>query len=66
MVEVAEANIAKDFKIGNTRIKIATDFCKDKTPEDVQKILDRIARAVMPSLIAAEAIKHNEKIKQNT
>ncbi len=27
MAEFAEEKIAKDFKIGNTRVRIATDFC---------------------------------------
>lgn len=47
-----EGKIAKDFKIGNTRIKIATDFCEDKTPEEVQMILERISIAAKQSLIA--------------
>lgn len=53
MVKVIEDHIAKDFMIGNTRIKIATDYCEDKTPEDVQKILDRIAQKVKPGLVAS-------------
>lgn len=53
MVKVIEDHIAKDFMIGNTRIKIATNYCEDKTPEDVQKILDRIAQKVKPGLVAS-------------
>ena len=26
-------NIVRDFTVGNTRIKIADDYCRDKTPE---------------------------------
>ena len=40
---VGEGNVVKDFKIGRTRIKICDDYCRDKTPEAVQAILDRIA-----------------------
>jgi len=47
------ANIVRDFTVGNTRIKIADDCCRDKTPEDVQKVLRRIARIVQPALAAA-------------
>ena len=39
----AEGNVVKDFLIGNTRIKICDDYCRDTTPEAVQAILDRIA-----------------------
>lgn len=35
--------IAEEFKIGNTRIKIADDYCAAKTDKDVEKILHRIA-----------------------
>lgn len=63
MVEVATENIAKDFKIGNTRVRIATDFCNDVTPEEVQKILERIARTAKQHFVAAETIARNE---QNT
>ncbi len=46
-------HIVRDFTVGNTRIKIADDCCRDKTPEDVQKILRRIAQMVQPALTAA-------------
>ena len=39
----AEGNVVKDFLIGNTRIKICDDYCRDTTPEAVQAILTRIA-----------------------
>jgi len=38
-----EGHIVKDFKISGTRIKICDDYCRDKTPEDIQYILDKIA-----------------------
>lgn len=53
MTEFAEEKIAKDFKIGNTRIRIATDFCDTKTPEQVQKILERIAETAKRHFVAA-------------
>lgn len=40
-------NIAKDFYVGNTHIKIATDYCEDKTPEDIERILEQFARAAL-------------------
>lgn len=54
MNNIVEDNISKDFKIGNTRVKIATNFCSTKTPEDVQKILERIAKDAMQSFIASK------------
>lgn len=51
MIETA-SNIAKDFKIGNTRIQIATDYCENKTPEEVQEILRRIAITAQRNFIA--------------
>lgn len=47
------SNIVRDFTIGNTRIKIADDCCRDKTPEDVRKILKEIARAAQAAISAA-------------
>lgn len=46
-------HIVRDFTVGNTRIKIADDCCRDKTPEDVRKILRRISQIVQPALVAA-------------
>ena len=46
-------NIVRDFTIGNTRIKIADDYCRDKTPEEVQEILKRIAIRAQAAISAA-------------
>ena len=48
-------NIVRDFTVGNTRIKIADDCCRDKTPEDVRRILKEIAQAAQ----AATAFQRN-------
>lgn len=64
MVDIPEPHIARDYKIGNTRVIVATNYCEDKTPEDVQKILDRIARKVQPGLVAA-MIKEQEELNKN-
>lgn len=60
MVKAATGTIAKDFKIGNTRVRIATDFCDTKTPEEVQKILERIARTAKQHFVAAETLKNTD------
>lgn len=46
-------NIAKDFYVGKTHIKIATDYCDDKTPGDVKHTLEKIARTSLQHFRAA-------------
>lgn len=46
-------HIVRDFTVGNTRIKIADDCCRDKTPEDVQRILKEIAQMAQAAITAA-------------
>lgn len=48
-----EPHIVRDFTIGNTRIKIADNCCRDKTPEDVQKILKEIAQIAQTAFTVA-------------
>lgn len=48
-----EPHIVEDFMIGNTRIRIADNCCRDKTPEDVQRILRKIARDAQAAISAA-------------
>lgn len=43
-------NVAKDFYIGNTHVRIATDYCRPK--EEVEEILRRIARDAQRALSA--------------
>jgi len=51
--DVAETNIVSEYQIGNTKIKIADDYCKGKTAEDVDIILRRIAQNAYSYLSAA-------------
>ena len=55
----SDGNVVKDFKIGNTRIKICDDYCRDKTPEAVQAVLDRIADRVQEQLAMQALTKSN-------
>ena len=43
----------REMKVGNTRIKICDDCCRDKTPDEVRAILERIARNAQDVLSAA-------------
>jgi len=55
-----QPNIVCAYSIGNTRIKIADNYCADKTAEDVKSILQGAARKAQRSL---SVIRMNEKIK---
>lgn len=52
---MVEANVVQDFHIGNTRIKIADNYCRGKTEADVQAILRRIAQQAQRHFNAAAA-----------
>lgn len=45
-------NIVREFKVGNTRIKIADNYCRDKTREEVVEALAEIARTAQAYLSA--------------
>lgn len=49
---MAGANVVRDFKIGNTRIKIADNYCK-KTACEVEQILKRITEQAQRQFCAA-------------
>ena len=46
--------VVLEQKIGGTTVRIHDDYCKDKSPEDVRKILRRIADFVQGEVAAAE------------
>ena len=45
-VQRLEDNLVEKFNLGNTQIEIYDDAYKDKTKEDVDKILKRVAYIV--------------------
>ena len=49
----ATPNIVRDFTVGNTRIRIADDYCRHMTGEDVKKALREIARTAKQNFTAA-------------
>lgn len=46
-------NVVADFRIGNTRIKIADNYCRDKTACEVEEILQEIAEQAQRQFNAA-------------
>lgn len=61
---MAETNIVRDFRIGNTRIKIADDYCR-KTAAEVDDILRRIAQQAQRHISAAAGAGSNECERTN-
>lgn len=49
MPEISKENVAREFNIGKTRIKICTDYCVDD-PIEIKKILNSIAKKSLPSI----------------
>lgn len=47
--------VVEEYKIGNTTIKICDDAYRDKTPEDIKKILERINVIAWKCVRAARA-----------
>lgn len=52
MKHMQEPHIVQEFNIGNTRVKIADNYCTDKTPEDVKKVLGKMARTAQEHFTA--------------
>lgn len=57
MAQPLDNNVAKEFNIGKTHVKICTDYCVKNTAE-IKRILDDIARNSLPS-INSSALKEN-------
>lgn len=55
-----QPNIVCDYYIGNTRIKIADNYCANRTAEDVKRILRDVARKAQRSLSAEVVAKAND------
>lgn len=60
---MVEANVVRDFMIGNTKIKIVDNYCK-KTASEVDQLLKRIAVQAQRQFSAA-AIAGNYKQHKN-
>ncbi len=56
--ELEPKHVAKDFYIGHTHVRIATDYCENKTKEEVDEILRRIARDAQRALSAQYRKQH--------
>ena len=45
--------VVLEQRIGGATVRIHDDYCKDRSPEDVEKILRRIADFVRGEVVAA-------------
>ena len=57
MKEEVIPHIVKEFNIGHTKVKIADNYCRDKTKEEVDEILKRIAMIALQDYRANECQK---------
>lgn len=53
---MAEAHVVRDFRIGNTRIRIADNYCR-RAEAEIEHILLEIADRAKHHLIAAELME---------
>lgn len=54
---MTEGKIVKVVKSGRVTMYFHDDYCRDKTPEEVKTILNRIAAIAYPALKAAHIRK---------
>lgn len=57
-----QPNVVRDYYIGNTRIKIADNYCASKTAEDVKRILRDVARKAQRSLSVGTVTEANGQV----
>ncbi|MFL0245991.1 hypothetical protein [Candidatus Clostridium stratigraminis] len=53
-IERKENNVVQEFKLGNTSIEICDDFCYNRTSDEVDAILARIAGRAQHQLTAQD------------
>lgn len=58
---MAEYHIVEEYKLGNIRIKIADDYCRVKTKEQLDKLLREIADTVLRNINSAFVTENNKK-----
>lgn len=51
---VEPPHIVEDFMIGNTRIKIADNYCRNTTKEEVDRIMNRVKQIALDAWAAQE------------
>lgn len=62
LAQIPVGNIIEDFKVGNTRIMICDDDCRDKGPEDKAKAIKRM-EVIAANAIAAGKYKPKQRLE---
>ncbi len=50
---VATGNVVREFNIGQTKVRICDDYCRNKTETEINEILRRIAKNALGPLTNA-------------
>lgn len=50
-----QGNVVRNFSLGNTRVKICDDYCRERSPCEIDIILKRIASRALEQFTAATA-----------
>lgn len=50
-------NVVKEFNIGNTKVRICDDYCRNRTKAEIEEILRRIAKNALGPLTNTAAGK---------
>lgn len=56
-VLLEQPNFVEDFYIGGTHVKIADNYCKTKTNEDIENTLERIAEIAVNGFIRQQEVQ---------
>lgn len=54
-------HVVKEFTIGNTRVKICDDYCRNQTREEAEQIMRNFCRVCLPYLQQAEYKRMQEE-----
>lgn len=57
-----EGHVVKEYMDGRVHVRICDDYCRNKTPEEIQAILDRCSE-IWSNVEAAKAEKQAEQQK---
>lgn len=61
ILPLPDGHVVKDYYIGNTHIKICDDYYRDKTPEEIEAINQRISDKCYELLYNAYLRKQAQK-----
>ena len=54
-------HVVKEFMLGDTKIQICDDYCRDKTQEEIDEILERIGDIYLRDLRQQEYRKRQQE-----